>query len=605
MSDADNSGLAAACQRFSRLAGVATTAVGGLVLLGWAIDVPALKSVLPGFATMKANTALSFVLAGSALWFFGNRQPSRAYRAAPFLGAAVALIGFLTLSQYLLGWDLRIDQLLLNDPGLTAGAFFPGRMSFITALNSVLLGLALLTLDAETRRGFPASQWLALTAGLVSIVALIGYSYGVEAFYRVASFSPVVPLLTALCFVVLSAGILCARPERGLAAILTSDTVGGMLARRLLPIVVIVPWLLGWLRLVGQHVGLYPTEFGTALLVTAHILIFGGVVCYYALWINRSDAARRQVEQELRDISVRRRAEQQLDRFFTLSLDLICIAGFDGYFKRLNPVWEKVLGFSREELLAMPYLDFVHVDDRAATQAEADKVNAGAVVVSFENRYRCKDGSYRWLLWKATPVLEEQLVYAAARDITERKGAEARLERLNAELEATNKELETFTYSVSHDLRAPLRHVSGFSRILLEDHAAQLNPDAQHCLSRVQQGVEQMGQLVDDLLNLSRISRQELRRQITGLTPLVEQTVQQLGGETQGRQVEWRLDPLPFADCDPGLMKQVFANLLSNAVKFTRTRARAVIEVGADTRNGEPVIHIRDNGVGFPMNYAD
>ncbi len=150
-----------------------------------------------------------------------------------------------------------------------------------------------------------------------------------------------------------------------------------------------------------------------------------------------------------------------------------------------------------------------------------------------------------------------------------------------------------------------MRHVSGFSRILLEDHSAQLNPDAQHCLSRVQQGVEQMGQLVDDLLNLSRISRQELRRQITGLTPLVEQTVQQLGGETQGRQVEWRLEPLPFADCDPGLMKQVFANLLSNAVKFTRTRARAVIEVGAETRNGEPVIHVRDNGVGFPMKYAD
>jgi light-regulated signal transduction histidine kinase (bacteriophytochrome) len=254
--------------------------------------------------------------------------------------------------------------------------------------------------------------------------------------------------------------------------------------------------------------------------------------------------------------------------------------------------------------MADPYLNFIHPDDRAATQAEADKINAGKTVISFENRYRCKDGSYRWLLWKATPVLEEQLVYAAARDITDRKGAEARLESLNAELEATNKELETFTYSVSHDLRAPLRHMSGFSRILLEDHAPQLTPDAQHCVSRIQQGVEQMGQLVDDLLNLSRISRQEVRRQITGLTPLVEQTVRQLSAELQGRQVEWRVQPLPFADCDPALMKQVFANLLSNAVKFTRTRSPAVIEVGADTRNGEPVLFVRDNGVGFPMKYA-
>ncbi len=329
---------------------------------------------------------------------------------------------------------------------------------------------------------------------------------------------------------------------------------------------------------------------GTALSSSLFLTVF--------YFLNREIDERRRAEQALA------RRAQELDRFFTLSLDPICIAGFDGYFKRLNPAWEAVLGFSRDELLAKPYLDFVHPDDRAATEAQSAKVNAGEVVISFENRYRCKDGSYRWLLWKAVPVLDDQLVYAAARDITQRKEVEARLERVNAELGATNKELETFTYSVSHDLRAPLRHVAGFSRILLEDHAAQLNPDAQHCVARVQQGVEQMGMLVDDLLNLSRISRQELRRQITGLTPLVEQTVQQLSAETQGRPMEWRLQPLPFADCDPALMKQVFANLLSNAVKFTRTRLPAVIEVGADTRNGEPVLFVRDNGVGFPMKYA-
>ncbi|HXE74058.1 MAG TPA: PAS domain S-box protein [Candidatus Xenobia bacterium] len=557
-------------------------------------------------------------------------------------------------------------------------------------------------------------------------------------------------------------------------------------------------------------------------------------------------------------VEERQRAEEELGRYFTLSLDLFCIAGFDGYFKHLNPAWEQTLGFTKVELLARPYLEFIHPDDRAATRAEAQKLAAGGAVISFENRYLCKDGSYRWLLWKAVPVLDRQLIYAAARDVTERKLGEekyralldsapdafvamddqgvitewnpraeaafgwtraevvgrpladtiipvrfreahrkglhrfletgeapvlnrclevfalhrdghefpvelsiaalqvgqrhlfsaflrdvserarvraaleeseerhrrlfenspqpmwvfdrqtlaflavndaavrhygysreeflamtirdirppedvpallehldsdaaqpaavttwrhrkkdgsvitvevhaqhlpfqgreaslvlvydvterrrvqAQLEEINAQLEATNKnleaanrELETFTYSVSHDLRAPLRQVAGFARILSEDYGAQLSAEAQHCVARIQQGVEQMGQLVDDLLSLSRISRQEVRRQITGLTPLVEQVIQQLGSESNGRSVEWRRGPLPFADCDPGLVKQVFANLLANALKFTRPRERAVIEIGIQPGGEEPVFYVRDNGVGFPMKYAD
>lgn len=123
----------------------------------------------------------------------------------------------------------------------------------------------------------------------------------------------------------------------------------------------------------------------------------------------------------------RRRAEEELDRFFNLSLDLLCIAGFDGYFKRFNPSWERVLGYTKQELLAKPYLEFVHPDDRAGTIREAAKLATGSKVISFENRYACKDGSYRWLLWTSTPSPKEQPVYAIARHITDRKRTEEAL----------------------------------------------------------------------------------------------------------------------------------------------------------------------------------
>ncbi|MFY9803815.1 MAG: response regulator [Candidatus Acidiferrales bacterium] len=136
---------------------------------------------------------------------------------------------------------------------------------------------------------------------------------------------------------------------------------------------------------------------------------------------------RRSVADLSKAMRERRLTEEELDQLFTLSLDMLCIAGFDGYFKRINPAWEKVLGIPTAELLSKPYSEFVHPDDRASTEAEAQKIDEGEQAISFENRYRCADGSYRWLLWNATPSMEQRLVFAVARDITQRKEAERRL----------------------------------------------------------------------------------------------------------------------------------------------------------------------------------
>ena len=178
------------------------------------------------------------------------------------------------------------------------------------------------------------------------------------------------------------------------------------------------------------------------------------------------------------------------------------------------------------------------------------------------------------------------------------------LETLNDQLAAANKELEAFSYSVSHDLRAPLRQVDGFSKILLREFGPQLDSSGQHYLERIREGVQRMGRLVDDLLNLGRVGRQVVVRRPTELKATVMEALAELKPEIVDREIEWRIGDLPHVQCDPGLMKLVFANLLSNAIKFTRQQKQAVIEVGQMTVEGQPAIFVRDNGVGFNMRYA-
>jgi PAS domain S-box-containing protein len=207
-------------------------------------------------------------------------------------------------------------------------------------------------------------------------------------------------------------------------------------------------------------------------------------------------------------------------------------------------------------------------------------------------------------------------ISSISRDITERKQAEEQIRRLNAglelrvqertaELTAANRELEAFTYSVAHDLRAPLRHIDAFSKILLEDFASALPPEAQGYLENIRKGSRNMSQLVDDLLNLARVGRLELKRRPTPLDAVVRDVLAELKNEVEGRQIDWQLEPLPTVQCDAGLIKQVFANLLSNAVKYTRPRSPAIIQVGSHNTNGDTTFFIRDNGVGFNMKYAD
>lgn len=318
----------------------------------------------------------------------------------------------------------------------------------------------------------------------------------------------------------------------------------------------------------------------------------------------------------LRDITEVKQIEAERDRFFTLSLDLLCIAGVDGYFRRLNPAFERTLGFSLNELVAQPFMDFVHPDDRAATQAVIASLARGEKLINFENRFRCKDGGYRWISWTCAPFPSEGLIYATGHDITGIKKTEAEINELNislerrveertAQLALANKELESFSYSVSHDLRAPLRHIHGYVEMLTTATAGQLAEKPQRYLKVIASASNEMGQLIDDLLAFSRMSRVNLKLTACDMNGIVQDQILDLEMITKDRNITWKVDPLPAVLGDPATLRQVWANLIGNAIKYSRQRDPAIIEISsAPGEHGEVILFVRDNGAGFDMKYV-
>ncbi len=360
----------------------------------------------------------------------------------------------------------------------------------------------------------------------------------------------------------------------------------------------------------------------------------GTVVTVSSRWVLRRDAQGNPdgILESNRDISAKRDAEEarrqsdernRLNEIrFRLLIDAvkdyaIISLDADGLVTSWNSGAERLKGYSAGEMIGQHVSRLYRKEDieRGNLQNELRQAAAAGHVEGEGWRVR-KDGSQFWaeVVTSGLRAADDELIgfVIIDRDISARRAAEKQIQALNLELTrrvdelgSVNRELESFSYSVSHDLRAPLRHVDGFARILKEEHSAKMTPEAIIYLDRILTAATHMGQLIDDLLNLAKIGRLELRRERAQIAGLVKQAIAELPPEAKERNIEWWVEPLPELNCDARLLKLIFTNLLSNAVKFTRNQANAVIEVGSRVTDGQATIFVRDNGVGFDMQYAD
>ena len=918
--------LVSAYRQAARAAGGIVTAIAVLVLTGWLFDISAFKSILPGLATMKANTALGFGLIGLSLLLVSGKPGNKwGKRISKGCAALAVLIGVLTLSEYVFNQDLGIDQLLFKDSS-TPGSAHPGRMSPVTALNLSLLGFATLILDRQ--RYWWAVQVFGLGALLVSVVALIGYAFGIPSLYDFFPYSSIA-IHTAFTFLLLCVGILFTCPEQGFMKIFSSNNIGGVMARRLMPAAIVFPFILGWLLLTGQRMGLYDSTFRLVLFTMSTVIVFAGLIWWNAGLLQHADFARQQTQLQLsesreretailyasldavitidhagrvlefnpaaqkifghhradvlgrdmseliipfsyrerhrrglakylatgegpvlgkrieltgmradgsefplelaitpiegseqtiftgfvRDITERKQAEEELrknafrtqaladfsralaavrldyqavldvtaqhvtkligdacvirlasdeskslevaslyhpkpttltvlrellasnplradsgldaqvmqtgqpvlipvispeqlvslipvtqrsnperirihsvlvislsaqgevlgtltllrdgpnrpytpedqaflqdisdraalsivnarlykamqqlnneleqrvakrtaqlqeseERFskaFLASPAAVSIASLpDGRYINVNQALAKLTGYSREELLGHTSTELGLVD-AAARQKIMEAIRTHGFAHNVEIQIRTKSNQVAEVL---TSIEQMELggqpcMLSVNFDISDRKRAEVELQKAKLQLEASNRELESFSYSVSHDLRAPLRGIDGYSQALLEDYGEQLPEEGQRYLERIRSSTQRMATLIDDLLNLAHVTRVQLNFVPVNLSHLAESILSELQRTQPERSVEWSVAPNLTARADLRLLAVVLENLLNNAWKYSSRQERARIEFGGKQEGEETTYFVRDNGAGFDMAYAD
>ena len=477
--------LAERGRKIGALAATAPILLGLCGLLGWSLDNRYLTSIQPDLVAINPLTAICMILAGASMLLLfrgaGRERTVRAMAAAILAAGVIRLMGFYT------PWDLPLDRILFPDR-LKDVPFGPNHMAPNTAFAFLLLGGAILAIARRDGRGRNLSQGLGVILAAYAFFGLLGYLFHFVSLYRVAAHIPMaVP--TILGFLFASIGVLCLDPKSGPMSLVFSESTGGAMARRLLPVVILVPTVAAWLRLQTRPDGYLDLIASITQLTLANVIIASTAVYFASKRLDGEDRKRKSAEEEI---------------------------------SRLNQS----------------------------------------------------------------------------------------LQRQTERLKTANEGLEAFSYSVSHDLRAPLRHVTGYMDMLKRSLEGKLEDDSGGKAARhmvvITEAVKRMGALIDDLLEFAKLERAQLRMAPLSMEDLVRESIRRVEPDARGRKIVWDMRKLPEVEADRSLVEQVLVNLLSNALKYSRTRREPRVEIGfAPGEAGHGAFYVKDNGVGFDMKYAD
>jgi signal transduction histidine kinase len=607
-----------------RAAALLAVAIAVCALSGWALHVDVLKSIVPREAPLEANTAVGLLLAGGALWMLLTEERPR--RRDVFVAIAVLLLGLLTLAQHVFDLDFAIDELLFADITDLPGKV-PGRMSPYSAVALVGIGLALAVFSAPTLR--PVVWAAAALAAVIGAVPLAGYVSNAAAVIGNRWLSP---LAASVGFVLLGGGIFAAsvrgmewRRRRAPRSSVERKVLAAFAGALLLLVAGALFTYRASVDFAESSEGISRTEQLRDALDDLYVVLSGAESAQAAYLLT----GRIQSREEYSRLAASSHAYQRTIASFVAG-DPTQAADLDrlkAHVQRRLKLLEEVTALYDENGLSSAR-EAIASDEGAASMRAILELTTRmdergeAVLIQRENTLaRTRQltlGSLLLTLAVATGIFIA-LFRGISREMSARADAELDLRERNrevlalnselaqraAEVEAMNKELEAFSYSVSHDLRAPLRHIDGYIEMLLEEAGETLSEEAKRHLAVIADSSRHMSDLIDDLLDFSKSGRVELHAERVDLGPLASDVIRSLEMGTRGRAIEWDIEDLPAVRGDPALLRQVFVNLIDNAVKYTRQRDSAVIRIGsAGVQQGRQVVFVQDNGVGFDMKHA-
>ena len=581
---------------FSEVSSILIIAFGVLFLAGWLFNIEIFKSPGYDFSTIKSNVALCLIFIGLSLFFLQNKRLNqRNQRLAWIFAVIVALIGFLTIVEYLFNINIGLDQFLFQEAPGALRTSSPNRMAFNGAINILITGIALLTLDTERKGQWPA-QYMMIVVGVISLLAISGYLYQASELYQIANYTGIA-VYAALMFIFIMFGVLSARPDKGIMEILTSNRIAGIFGRRVILAIIVIPLILGWLRFLGEQFGFYGSNFRAAISTVSTIIVLAIFVWLSVVSIDKIDLRRLEAEE-----NIKRQAD-----LINLTHDAIFVHNMDNKITFWNNGSEETYGWSREEAVGKVTNALL----RSEYPAPLDEIQND--VLSYgqwdgELKHKKRDGTIitvlsRWSLQKDEKGRPLGFLEINT-DITKRKEAQKKLKELVEELKCSNYELQQFTFLTSHDLQEPLRSIASFSQLLERRYKDKLGKDADEYINFLVDAATRMKEMIQGLLDYSNIGTQKEEFEPLNVENILKQVLSNLKDliEENGALISY--DPLPVITADKKQMVQLFQQLIENAIKFKKGKETPRIHISSSLGTDEYKFSVYDNGIGIESQYS-
>ncbi len=635
---------------FARIFCLFVAAIATSALLGWVIDVETLRSILPRRVSMNPLSAIGFEIAALCLWLTIEAPPGRGWRIRP-LAQSLALILILIGAQrevaYHLGWERGLDQILF------ASKIGIHRLAPNSAINFIFIGLALATIDMRSRAGRRPAVWFTIVAAFISMLGVSGYIYRVISNSGVGQYIPMA-LNTALCFLALCVGILLARPQFEPMATFLSPSLGGQTARRLLPAAIIVPVILGYLRLRGEREGIYHTEFGVSLMAMSTMLVFIVLIWLSVRSVHKSEQQRMAAEEALKHSQAfyHSLVENLPQNIFRKNLEGQFTFANQRFCTELGRTFEQIRGKTDFDFFPAPLAERYRRDDAAVIDSRK--------IFEAVEEHVTPDGKKLYVQVIKTPIYDQDGhaigIQGIFWDVTDKKHSESILQQTNRLLtEAVNSErqaieqlktaqtamvqteklagLGQMVAGVAHEINNPLSFVNNNVAVLQRDVAAMKDllmlyrqaegliaannaelagwikemedhidlPYTLHnlddVLTRSRDGLRRIQQIVRDLRDFARLDESDLLEM--DLNEGIASTVNIIRGRAKKKQIQLDMDlqPLPKITCYPAKINQVVMNLLANAIDACNDRGQ--VKVSTESIDGKVMIEVKDNGSGI------